>query len=133
MSRPWWERDAEACWHPYTQHGVGERLLPVTGASGAWLELADGSREQVRIPAEIWRRNAERVSKLFMTASPVVAVHLDPQLETADADTSNNHYPPQLEQTRFEVYKDKDERSNPMREAAEREAKPEPEQAEAKP
>ena len=44
MTRPWWERDAEACWHPYTQHGVGEPLLPVTGASGAWLELADGRR-----------------------------------------------------------------------------------------
>lgn len=42
--RPWWERDAEVCWHPYTQHGVGEPLLPVTGAEGAWLELADGRR-----------------------------------------------------------------------------------------
>lgn len=31
-------------WHPYTQHGLGEELLPVVGARGAWLELADGRR-----------------------------------------------------------------------------------------
>ena len=42
--RPWWERDGDVCWHPYTQHGVGEPLLPVVGAEGAWLELADGRR-----------------------------------------------------------------------------------------
>ncbi|MDF1699826.1 MAG: adenosylmethionine--8-amino-7-oxononanoate transaminase [Planctomycetota bacterium] len=44
MSAPWWERDGDVCWHPYTQHGVEETLLPVTGAQGAWLELADGRR-----------------------------------------------------------------------------------------
>lgn len=44
MSAPWWERDSDVCWHPYTQHGVEETLLPVTGAQGAWLELADGRR-----------------------------------------------------------------------------------------
>ena len=44
VSRPWWERDADVCWHPYTQHGIEEPLLPVRGAKGAWLELADGRR-----------------------------------------------------------------------------------------
>lgn len=87
------------------------------------LELASGAREEVRIPAEIWRRNAERVSKLFMTAEPVVAVHLDPHLETADADMSNNHYPPQVESTRFRVYKHKEGGKNPMQQARDREAK----------
>ena len=106
------------------------------------LELDDGSRQEVRIPAEIWRRNAEQVSKLFMTAKPVVAVHLDPHLETADTDTTNNHYPPQVEQTRFEVYKRGDRKPNPMQEAAARESsdsgegkgasKPEADKAKAK-
>lgn len=40
----WVERDARRCWHPYTQHGLGEAPLVVTGARGAWLELADGRR-----------------------------------------------------------------------------------------
>ncbi len=34
--------DRQHAWHPYTQHGLEEELLPVVGAAGAWLELADG-------------------------------------------------------------------------------------------
>lgn len=41
---PWWERDDAVCWHPYTQHGIHDPLLPIVGAKGAWLELADGRR-----------------------------------------------------------------------------------------
>lgn len=40
----WWRRDERVCWHPYTQHGLESSFLPVTGARGAWLELADGRR-----------------------------------------------------------------------------------------
>ena len=38
------QRDARVVWHPYTQHGVEPEPLPVVGAQGAWLELADGRR-----------------------------------------------------------------------------------------
>jgi adenosylmethionine-8-amino-7-oxononanoate aminotransferase len=38
------ERDARVVWHPYTQHGIEDAPLPVVGAQGAWLELADGTR-----------------------------------------------------------------------------------------
>jgi adenosylmethionine---8-amino-7-oxononanoate aminotransferase len=38
------ERDARVVWHPYTQHGIEPDPLPVVGAQGAWLELADGRR-----------------------------------------------------------------------------------------
>jgi adenosylmethionine-8-amino-7-oxononanoate aminotransferase len=37
-------RDARVLWHPYTQHGLERDPLPVVGARGAWLELADGRR-----------------------------------------------------------------------------------------
>ncbi|MEQ1891889.1 MAG: adenosylmethionine--8-amino-7-oxononanoate transaminase [Planctomycetota bacterium] len=37
-------RDARVCWHPYTRHGQEADPLPVVGAHGAWLELADGRR-----------------------------------------------------------------------------------------
>ena len=44
-SRPGWlELDARHCWHPYTQHATAPEPLPVAGASGAWLTLADGTR-----------------------------------------------------------------------------------------
>jgi adenosylmethionine-8-amino-7-oxononanoate aminotransferase len=35
-------RDAEALWHPYTQHATEDPPLAVTGARGATLSLADG-------------------------------------------------------------------------------------------
>ncbi|MCP4092116.1 MAG: adenosylmethionine--8-amino-7-oxononanoate transaminase [Planctomycetes bacterium] len=38
------ERDREVCWHPYTQHALDTEPLPVVGAKGAWLELADGTK-----------------------------------------------------------------------------------------
>jgi adenosylmethionine-8-amino-7-oxononanoate aminotransferase len=38
------ERDAKVVWHPYTQHGCEGLPLPVVGAEGAWLQLADGRR-----------------------------------------------------------------------------------------
>lgn len=34
--------DARHCWHPYTQHGMGEPFLPVVGAKDSVLHLADG-------------------------------------------------------------------------------------------
>jgi adenosylmethionine-8-amino-7-oxononanoate aminotransferase len=44
MTVDWLERDRATCWHPYTQHGIDTTLLPVVGAQGAWLELADGRK-----------------------------------------------------------------------------------------
>ncbi|MEC8252720.1 MAG: adenosylmethionine--8-amino-7-oxononanoate transaminase [Planctomycetota bacterium] len=38
------QRDTRVTWHPYTQHGVEAAPLPVVGARGAWLELADGRK-----------------------------------------------------------------------------------------
>lgn len=37
-------RDARVLWHPYTQHGLDPEPLPIAGAAGAWLHLADGTR-----------------------------------------------------------------------------------------
>ncbi len=37
-------RDARVSWHPYTQHALDPRPLPVVAARGAWLTLADGTR-----------------------------------------------------------------------------------------
>ncbi|MCC5918190.1 MAG: M1 family metallopeptidase [Cryomorphaceae bacterium] len=80
---------------------VGGLVMPVI------LEFTfeDGSREVVRIPAEIWRKGDTSVSKVFFFKQEVVAVVLDPFLETADTDRSNNYWPPKVQPTRFELYK----------------------------
>lgn len=67
----------------------------------------DGSKEEVRIPAEIWKQNNEEVNKVFFFEKEVVAVQLDPHLETADTDTYNNSWPRKMEQSKFELFKQK--------------------------
>jgi hypothetical protein len=65
----------------------------------------DSTEEVHRIPAEIWRRNNDEVSKIFITDKVIKQINLDPYLETADIDRSNNYFPPQSELTRFELYR----------------------------
>lgn len=69
------------------------------------LSYEDGTQEMVRIPADIWRRSPRRVRKLFMSEHPITAVELDPFLETADADTTNNRWPKKPTRTRFELFR----------------------------
>jgi hypothetical protein len=79
----------------------------------------DGTDEIIRIPAEIWRFNPNEITKVFPSSKRVKQIILDPFLETADVDTSNNYYPKQQQApSRFEVFKHKQEKqSNPMQEA----------------
>jgi hypothetical protein len=69
------------------------------------LEHADGSSEIVRIPAEIWRYNNYDVSKLLVTKKEATNIILDPNLETADVDVTNNSWKKSLVPTRFQVFK----------------------------
>ncbi len=81
------------------------------------LEFADGTKEEHRIPAEVWRMNEKQFSKVFISDKELVRVNLDPHLETADIDRSNNLWPPQSEPTRFELFKERSGRGaaeNPM-------------------
>lgn len=67
--------------------------------------FADSTEEVHRIPAEIWRKNNEEVSKVFVTDKVIKQINLDPYLETADIDRSNNYYPSQQQMSRFELYR----------------------------
>ena len=78
-------------------------------------KFEDGSKEEVRIPVEIWRKNNDEVSKVFYFEKEVKSIKLDPHLETADVNTSNNNWPPKPELTRFQLYKwNRSARPNPM-------------------
>ena len=80
------------------------------------VEYEDGGFEEIRIPAEIWRYDPVSVKKLLLTDKEIVRVTLDPHRETADADESNNVFPPRPQERRFELHKDEKE-LNPMQEA----------------
>lgn len=77
---------------------------------------SDGSQDEVRIPAEIWRRNSESVSKLIITHKTIQSLRLDPQLETADVDVENNFFPRRIVKSRFQLFKEK-EKKNDMQKA----------------
>ncbi len=66
----------------------------------------DGSTEVERIPAEVWRLNAEQVTKVFAKEKAVEQLVLDPYQETADTNPENNYYPERDVPTRFEVFKE---------------------------
>ena len=68
-------------------------------------EYTDGSKEVKRIPAEIWRRRNDKVSKVFITDKQIKQVVLDPFLETADVDVNNNFWPPRDKPNYFKVIK----------------------------
>lgn len=53
----------------------------------------DGSKEVERIPAEIWRVNEQKISKVFVKEKEVTKVVLDPNLETSDISTNDNVFP----------------------------------------
>ena len=70
------------------------------------LKYEDGSSEVVYIPAEIWRQRADKVSKVFVSKKELAEIIMDPYLETADTDRSNNYFPSRREPTSFEMYQD---------------------------
>ncbi len=73
----------------------------------------NGHDEILRIPAEIWRKNPRRVSKLLMTPENlhITALEVDPFLETADANLNNNHWPAKLIKSRFQLWKQEKEKN----------------------
>ena len=79
---------------------VGGLVMPVV----IQLTYDDGTQEIQNIPAEIWRKNNEQVSKVLVTSKPVISFVLDPYLQTADTDLGNNAFPRQPAPSRFELF-----------------------------
>jgi hypothetical protein len=66
----------------------------------------DGTKERKTYPAQIWRYNDNEVTKVFSATKEITNITIDPDLETADVDTSNNSFPKQKE-NKFEKFKSK--------------------------
>lgn len=67
--------------------------------------FTDGTSEEIRIPAEIWKKNPDAVSKVFFFEKEVAEIVMDPWLETADVDLNNNFWPPRNVPSKFQLYK----------------------------
>jgi hypothetical protein len=74
----------------------------------------DNTKEVIRIPAEIWLKNQIEVSKVFILDKEVIRFRLDPFLETADTDLSNNAWPVEVIPSRHQLFQQKRINENPM-------------------
>ena len=68
---------------------------------------ADGTTKMEKYPAQIWRLNDKEVSKAVASDKEIVKITVDPNLETADVDTSNNSWPREVKQSQFDQFKEK--------------------------
>ncbi len=91
---------ADKYYYELTFELIGGLVMPIV----LEFTFADGTTQIERIPAEIWRMGTDEVSKVFPFEKEVSAVVLDPFLETADTDTSNNYYPSRANVNRFDLY-----------------------------
>ncbi|MES2863504.1 MAG: M1 family metallopeptidase [Bacteroidota bacterium] len=67
----------------------GSLMMPII----AELNFEDGTKEVHKFPVQIWRRNNTTAKRVFATEKKVVKIQLDPKLETADIDVTNNTWP----------------------------------------
>lgn len=111
--------DAKKNYYQLDLSNIGGLVMPII----LKFEFEDGTSETQRIPAEIWRMNDKKFSKVFAFAKPVKQVILDPLEETADINVENNYYPRRPIPSRFEVFKQEgftrgaSMGSNPMQQA----------------
>ncbi|WP_397446732.1 M1 family metallopeptidase [Polaribacter sp. R77954] len=66
----------------------------------------DGTKEKKTYPAQIWRYNDKEITKVFSSSKQIESIVIDPDLETADVDTSNNSFPKETA-NKFDKFKNK--------------------------
>ena len=68
---------------------------------------ADGSKERVTYPVQLWRKNDASVKKIITSDKELVGVTVDPDNETADVNTENNSWPKKEAPSDFDKFKAK--------------------------
>lgn len=68
---------------------------------------ADGTKKKETFPAQIWRLNDKEATRAIASTKEIVSITVDPELETADVDTSNNSWPKEVKESEFNQFKNK--------------------------
>jgi hypothetical protein len=66
------------------------------------LTFADGTKENHHFPAQIWRMNDKEANRTFASDKEVTKIVIDPKLETADIDVTNNTWPKEVVKSKFD-------------------------------
>ena len=80
---------------------VGGLVMPII----LLITYEDGSTQEIRLPAEIWRVDSNACDTLVVSEQPIAKIELDPYRETADINRDNNYFPTVFEPTRFQLFK----------------------------
>jgi hypothetical protein len=78
------------------------------------ITLASGKKYVERVPAEVWRYNPKKITKLIITDEPMTSLVQDPYWETADTDQSDNAWPRKATPSRLELFKSQRDGANDL-------------------
>ncbi|TDD78695.1 M1 family metallopeptidase [Flavobacterium caseinilyticum] len=76
----------------------GGMLMPII----VELTYDDDSKETFKYPAQIWRKNNDTAKKVYATEKAIKKIQVDPKLETADIDVTNNTWPKEEVKSKFD-------------------------------
>jgi hypothetical protein len=97
------KKDKDSKYHyEITYNKPGGLVMPII----VEFSYKDGTKERKMYPAEIWRYNDSEITKVFSSSKEVESIVIDPDLETADVDTTNNSWP-QEKADKFDKFKNK--------------------------
>ncbi|WP_256619876.1 M1 family metallopeptidase [Parvularcula maris] len=104
QERALWDRvqERDPFVHIIDFRNMGGLVMPIP----LKMTYADGSEEEMVLPAEVWRYDAEAFSKLIISDKEIVSVEIDANNEIADADEGNNAFPGKPRRSRFELFQD---------------------------
>jgi hypothetical protein len=66
------------------------------------LQFEDGTSELHKFPEQIWRKNNQSATRVFATEKAIKKIQVDPKLETADIDVTNNVWPKEAVKSKFD-------------------------------
>ena len=76
----------------------GGMLMPII----VEITYDDNTKENFKFPAQIWRKNNETAKRVFTTEKAIKIIQIDPKLETADIDVTNNTWPKAEVKSKFD-------------------------------
>jgi len=76
----------------------GGMLMPIIGE----ITFEDNTKEKFNFPAQIWRKNNQTAKRVFATEKAIKTIQIDPKLETADIDVTNNTWPKTEVKSKFD-------------------------------
>jgi hypothetical protein len=76
----------------------GGMLMPII----VEMTYEDDTKEVFKYPAQIWRKNNDTAKKVYAAEKAIKKIQIDPKLETADIDITNNTWPKVETKTKFD-------------------------------